>query len=116
VVKDSDGQFRELMVYDEARDALVEKGDMGSSERIRAIASNFNMTPEQAVRSIRLRAQVRQDMVSFAAQRENEAILGARWVADSNDALWGALEKHRTDSGAALEEWRAWFGKVAGHL
>ena len=115
VVKDGDGQFRELLVYDESRDALVEGGDIGSSERVRAIARSFNITTEQAVQSIRLRAQVRQDMVSFAAEHNNEAVLGARWVADANDALWGALERHRTDFAAALDDWRAWFGKNAGY-
>ena len=116
VVKDSDGQFRELMAYDEGADQLVEKGDLASSERIRAIARSFNFTPEQAVRAIRLRAQVLQEMVSFAAGLKNDAVLGARWVADANDALWGALERHPTDFSAALDEWRAWFGRRTAGL
>jgi type IV secretory pathway ATPase VirB11/archaellum biosynthesis ATPase len=116
VVKDGEGQFRELLAYDEASDALVEKADLASSERIGAIARSFNFTPQQAVESIRLRAQVRQDMVSFSAERGNVSVLGARWVADANDALWGALEKDRTDFSAALEEWRGWFAKRTAGL
>ena len=115
VVKDRDGEFRELLAYDEAKDALIEKGDMASSERIRAIAQNFNITPGQAVDAIRLRAQIREEMVSFATAHNDESVLGARWVADANDALWGALEKHRTDFGRALEEWKEWFQKKTGH-
>jgi flagellar protein FlaI len=115
VVKDRDGEFRELLVYDEGKDALIESGNIGSSERVRDIARSFNLTPQQALQAIRLRAQIREDMVSTAAAHDNSSVLGARWVADANDALWGALEKHRTDFGSALEEWRAWFGKMTGY-
>ena len=115
VVKDHDGEFRELMVYDEKKDMLVETDAIPSSQRIRAIARNFNFTPEEAMQAIRLRARIREEMVSFSMERNNQAVLGARWVADANDALWGALEKHRTDFSSALNEWKAWFEKMTAY-
>lgn len=111
VVKDGDGEFRELMVYDEKKDSLVETEHIRSSARIGAIARSFNYTAEQAMQSLRLRARMREEMVSFSRAHDNQAVLGARWVAAANDALWGALEKHRSDLPAALNEWKSWFEK-----
>jgi len=111
VLKERDGEFRQLMVYDEKKDTMVETEHIKDSERLGAIARSFNLTPEQTMQGLRLRARVREEMVSFSKEHDNPAVLGARWVAAANDALWGALEKHRTDYAAALNDWKAWFEK-----
>jgi type IV secretory pathway ATPase VirB11/archaellum biosynthesis ATPase len=115
VDKEREGAFRPLLVYDEAADRLVEAGDMKGSPRLAAIARGWNLAPEQAVQAVRLRALVREELLAFARERSNPSVLGARWVASSNDALWAALEKRRTDFSAALEDWKAWFAKATAY-
>jgi len=115
VDKDREGVFRELMVYDEARDCLVETDEMKGSQRLSAISRSWNLSDEQAVQAVRLRARVREELVSFARERNNQSVLGARWVADANDALWAALEKKETDFAGALNEWKNWFAKATAY-
>jgi hypothetical protein len=116
VDKESEGAFRQLMVYDEAKDCLVETDNMRGSQRLSAIARSWNLSGEQAVQAARLRSRVREELVSFARERKSAAVLGARWVAESNDAMWAALERRRTDYAAALEDWKAWFAKATTYL
>jgi archaeal flagellar protein FlaI len=115
VDKDREGAFRPLMVYDEGKDCLVEAGDLGGSPRLSAIARGWNLSAGQAAQAVRLRSRVREEMVGFARERSGQSVLGARWVAESNDALWAALEKRRTDFSGALEDWKAWFAKATAY-
>ena len=115
VDKDREGAFRPLMVYDEAKDCLVEAGDLRGSPRLSAIARGWNLSAEQAAQAVRLRSRVREEMVGFARERASQPVLGARWVADANDALWAALEKRKTDFAGALEDWKAWFSKATAY-
>ena len=112
VDKDEEGAFRQLMAYDEGKDCLVESDGLKGSRRLATIARNWNLSTEQAVQAVRLRAMVRQELVSFSTERENPSVLGARWVADANDALWAALERRRTDFAGALVDWKGWFAKA----
>jgi len=115
VVKGAEGQFRELMTYNERTDSLVESDQLRSSERIGAITSAWGISVDEALLGIRLRARIMEEMVSFARNHNNPSVLGAKWVAESNDALWGAQEKHRSDHAAALEEWKRWFDKATSY-
>jgi len=115
VDKEREGVFRQLMVYDETRDCLVETGEMKGSQRLAAIARSWNLSDEQAVQAVRLRARVREELVSFSRERNNQKVLGASWVADANDALWASLEKRQTDFSGALNEWKNWFAKATAY-
>ena len=115
VDKEEEGAFRQLMVYDEGKDCLVESDGLKGSRRLATIARTWNLSVEQAVQAVRLRAMVRQELISFSTERGNSSVLGARWVADANDALWAALERRRTDFAGALEDWKAWFAKATAY-
>lgn len=115
VDKEREGAFRQLMVYDEARDCLVETEEMKGSQRLAAISRSWNLSAEQAVQAVRLRSRVREELVSFARERNDPSVLGARWVADANDALWASLEKRQTDFAGALNEWKNWFMKATAY-
>ena len=113
--KDREGKFLELMVYDESRDSLVETGNIAGSRRLAAIAQSWGLGPGEAVQAVRLRARIREELVAFAREHDNRSVLGARWVADANDALWAALEKRKTDFAGALDDWKEWFGKATAY-
>ncbi|MGQ9583242.1 MAG: ATPase, T2SS/T4P/T4SS family [Thermoplasmatota archaeon] len=115
VVKESDGEFRPLMTYSEERDCLVEAEGMRDSSRVRSIARSWGLSPEEATQNIRLRARVKEELVGFARARGSAAVLSAKWVADSNDALWAILERRGKDYSGALEEWKAWLEKATSY-
>jgi flagellar protein FlaI len=115
VDKEREGAFRQLMVYDEGRDCLAETAEINGSPKLAAIARSWNLSPGQAVQAVRLRARVREELISFARERPNPSVLGARWVADANDALWAALEERKTDFSGALEDWKRWFAKATAY-
>ncbi|MBM4250077.1 MAG: type II/IV secretion system ATPase subunit [Euryarchaeota archaeon] len=115
VDKEEEGGFRQLMAYDEGQDCLVEAEGMRGSRRLAAIARNWNLSDGQAMQAVRLRSRVREELVAFARERNNPSVLGARWVAESNDALWAALERRRTDYATALDDWKGWFGKATAY-
>ena len=109
-----DGQFQDLMVYDETNDALLETDVFKySSEKVGKIARSWGLTMEQALHNIEVRAAYRQKMVDYAAEHGKPQILGAAWVARSNSTFWTLLEKAQArgkmDYDAILAEWTTWF-------
>ena len=109
-----DGQFQDLMVYDETNDALLETDVFKySSEKVGKIARSWGLTMEQALHNIEVRAAYRKKMVDYAAEHGKPQILGAAWVARSNSTFWTLLEKAQArgkmDYDAILAEWTTWF-------
>ena len=115
-----DGHFQDLMLYDEAKDALVETDALKySSEKIGKIARSWGLTMEEALRNIEVRAAYRQRMVDYSKEHGKPQVLGASWVARANGTFWSLLEKSRAegkkDYDAILSEWTRWFEQVAAY-
>ncbi len=115
VAKERDGEFRPLMSYSEGRDCLVEADGLRGSEKVRSIARSWGLSPDEAVQNIRLRARVKEELVAFARARGSSSVLSAKWVADSNDALWAILERRVRDYSGALEDWKAWLERATAY-
>ncbi|MGC8912621.1 MAG: ATPase, T2SS/T4P/T4SS family [Thermoplasmata archaeon] len=117
VVKEEgkEGQFNDLMKYDEHSDALVETDVFKkNSERIKAIADAWGIDYWEAIQNIGVRAAYRAKIVEHAKAYNKPQLLTAKWVAASNNAFWQILEKHYTrgkkvDYVALLNEWNKWF-------
>lgn len=117
VVKEEgkEGQFNDLMKYDEHSDTLVETEIFKkSSERIKAIADSWGIDYWEAIQNIGVRAAYRAKIVEYAKAYNKPQVLTAKWVAASNNAFWQILEKHysskkKVDYVALLNEWNKWF-------
>ncbi|MEM3341643.1 MAG: ATPase, T2SS/T4P/T4SS family, partial [Thermoplasmata archaeon] len=110
-----EGVFQDLMVYNEAVDSLVETEYLRHSERVGTIAFNFGMSMEDAIQNIKVRSAIREKMVQFAFQHNNPSLLSAKWVAASNNAFWGAIDKKSKNRNMTYQdvfnEWETWFKK-----
>jgi type IV secretory pathway ATPase VirB11/archaellum biosynthesis ATPase len=116
VLKESgvDGDFQDLMTYDDARDALVETDAMKySSEKVGKIAASWGMSMEDALRNIDMRAAIKEKIVETARALNAPELLSAPWVVRANNKLWNLIEAHaaggRIDYPAVESEWMAWF-------
>ncbi|MEM3413240.1 MAG: ATPase, T2SS/T4P/T4SS family, partial [Thermoplasmata archaeon] len=117
VVKEEgkEGQFNDLMKYDEHSDTLLETEVFKkNSERIKAIADSWGIDYWDAIQNIGVRAAYRAKIVEYAKSYNKPQVLTAKWVAASNNAFWQILEKHysskkKLDYVALLNEWNKWF-------
>ena len=102
-----DGEFRELLVYDEEKDALVETPDFRSnSERLQAIAGQWGIGYDDLLRAIETRAKVKHTLAEAGDDK-----LSAKWNALANAHYWqlvGSAED-RADYDAIYARWRQWF-------
>ncbi|MEM2868832.1 MAG: type II/IV secretion system ATPase subunit [Thermoplasmata archaeon] len=115
VVKEKDGEFRPLMTYCEDKDCLVEAEGLKGSEKVRSIARSWGLSPEEALQNIRLRARVKEELVTFAKVHDNSSVTSAKWVANSNGALWTLLERHGKDYPSVMRDWKGWFEKATSY-
>ncbi len=120
VLKESgvDGDFQDLMVYEDASDALAETDAMKyASEKVGKIAASWGMSMEDALRNIDLRAAIREKMVETARAKNAPALLAAPWVVRANNRFWNLVEAHasggRVDYDTVEREWMAWFEGAA---
>ena len=108
-----DGEFRELLVYDEEKDALVETPDFRSgSERLQAIAGQWGIGYADVLGSIETRAKVKHTLAEAGGEK-----LSAKWNALANAQYWqlvGSAED-RTDYDAIYAKWRQWFDARAAY-
>jgi len=117
VVKEEgkEGQFNDLMKYDEHSDTLVETEIFKkSSERIKAIADSWGIDYWDAIQNIGVRAAYRAKIVEYAKAYNKPQVLSAKWVAASNNAFWQLVEKYyakgkKIDYVALLNDWNKWF-------
>jgi type IV secretory pathway ATPase VirB11/archaellum biosynthesis ATPase len=111
----ADGEFRELMRYDDATDSLVETEHMKTgSERLAAIASSWGLTYGDVLANLGVRAQIKAGLV--AASRTSVELAGAKWNASSNARFWGFVERYGAKDGyqPVYSEWGRWFESESG--
>lgn len=110
-----DGDFQDLMVYNDKLDRLVETDAFKyNSEKIGEIAGQWGITMEEALENIETRAKIREIMVNYAEKSGNMEILTAKWVASSNNAFWTLVEQHYSNFGhidykKLISDWKLWF-------
>ncbi len=117
------GTFRELLLYDEASDALLETpAIVDGSDRIKRIAQAWGLTYDEAMENVRLRGRIREKLVEVARDQNRMDVLSAPWVASSNAAFWELLERHaeeivdhRADYDALYSEWLEWLRGALAH-
>jgi type IV secretory pathway ATPase VirB11/archaellum biosynthesis ATPase len=109
------GQFRDLMVYDEETDSLVETEHLlDGSDRIRTVAEQWGLDYEQALTNIRARARMREMMAGSAAS--NPALLGPETVVKANAQYWSLVEAlGSAEPGRLMNEWGRWFERSANY-
>jgi type IV secretory pathway ATPase VirB11/archaellum biosynthesis ATPase len=117
IVKEAEGDFRDLLLFNEMEDRLL-SGD-GESSRIHNIAKSWGMRAQDAIGNIEVRSRMREAIVDFALKEDRPSLLEAGFVIRSNVAFRQLIEKHHSsgaiDCGGVLREWKEWFNKVAGY-
>lgn len=106
--------FQDLLVYNPASDAL-ESTDIfaGASEIIGTIATRWNITYEDALKSINMRGKIKQDMVDTAAGNDMPELLELEHVVAANNML-RLLNEHQIQGGGVdyeslYSQWGDWF-------
>ncbi|MEE9474041.1 MAG: type II/IV secretion system ATPase subunit [Candidatus Hydrothermarchaeaceae archaeon] len=105
--------FKDLMVYNSAKDCLDADGSFSKSEIISSIAARWDMTVEQALKNIELRANIKKDMVDFSEQNNFDRILEVDHVVTVNNEF-RALNEKQIRSGSVdyyvlYRDWKKWF-------
>ncbi len=118
--EDEENLFQDLLLYDETKDELLETDAFNyRSERIGTIAASWNMSLEECIENIQIRAKYRQMMVDYARAHTKPQLLSAEWVAKSNSTYWNLIEKHRSgskvDNNKVIKDWTAWFERSASY-
>ncbi|MEW5936428.1 MAG: type II/IV secretion system ATPase subunit [Candidatus Thermoplasmatota archaeon] len=118
VVKEEgrEGEFRELMTYDQRSDALVPASTLSSSERVRMIAGLWGMSTEDALANIQVRGEIKDALCRAAERSGRRELLSAHWNARANARYWELVEemKGRFNNPSLLARWRAWFDSLTG--
>lgn len=103
------GSFTDLVQYVNLG-WLHEKEDLGL---ISKAAKSLNMSLEEALENIGLRAEMR-EFLNHMHARHGKNFLGPEWVCHANEFMWRNLESGKTDTKSILEGFKNWFGKVNG--
>jgi type IV secretory pathway ATPase VirB11/archaellum biosynthesis ATPase len=118
--EDEDNMFQDLMLYNESTNKLTETEAFNyRSERIGTIAASWNMSLEECIENIHMRAKYRQMMVEYARVHKKPQLLSAEWVSKSNSTFWNLVDKNREgskiDNKKVIEDWEKWFERSAGY-
>ncbi len=116
--EDEDNMFQDLMLYNESADELTETEAFNyRSERLGTIAASWNISLEECIENIQMRAKYRQMMVDYARENNKPQLLSAEWVSKSNSTFWNLIEKHREgpkiENKKVIEDWQKWFERSA---
>ena len=117
LVKDSqEGQFNDLLVYDDTTDSLVETPHFAkSSSKIADIARQWGLTYDQALANIRARGQMRQEMVDFSPR--NQSVLSPAGVVKANGQYWNLVDQMGSgEPGQLMNQWNNWFQRSAPYV
>lgn len=76
-------------------------------------ANSLNMSLEEALENIRLRAAMR-EFLNNMYNKHGKDFLGPEWVSHANEYMWRNLESGKTDAENILQGFKKWFGKVNG--
>ncbi|MEE8402882.1 MAG: type II/IV secretion system ATPase subunit [Candidatus Hydrothermarchaeaceae archaeon] len=105
--------FTDLMVYDSTKDRLEVTDSFSNSEIIRSIAARWNMTVEQALKNIELRANIKKHMVDFSEQNNFDRILEVDHVVMANNEFRTLNEEQirsgNVDYDVLYGDWKKWF-------
>lgn len=105
--------FNDLMVYNSKKDCLEAGNSFSESEIIKSIAERWNMTMEQVLKNIELRANIKKDMVEFSEQNNFDRILEVDHVVMANNEFRALNEEQirsgRVDYDALYGDWKKWF-------
>jgi len=111
---DPDKVFRDIMKYDAAKDSLISTNllDTGQSEIIRNIAKKWGITVEKALENIKLRVDIKKEIVKHSDN--NQYLLEAKANRDANNCFWTLIEeskkKHKeVDYNYVRSNWMKWF-------
>jgi len=107
-----EGAFRDLLVYDEAKDALAETPYFRSgSERLQRIADQWGMSYQDVLQNIEARAKIKHTMAEAG-----EVMSSARWNAAANAQFWQLVSATgaERDYEGIYKKWRQWFEARAG--
>ena len=99
------GEFNRLGWYDPSSASL--RLDLDGSETLERIARSWGITPEEAVENVRVRARLREMLVSFAHTKGQE-YLEPRWLLRSNEFLWQGMGSE-SDPGCHCEDFDRWL-------
>ena len=111
-----DGEFADLLVYDDSSDSLVEtKHFAESSSKIADIARQWGLTYDEALSNIRARGQIRQEMVD--ASLSNKNILSPSGVVKANGQYWNLVDQMGSrEPGKLMNPWNHWFQRSAPYV
>lgn len=107
----SEGGFRDLMVYDWARDELRPSSALESSQLLRRVASKWGVELGEVLEDWRMRSEVHRELVESSVKLGLPELLEAGFVARSNGVLQGLIEAQPSggDRREVLRGWRRWL-------
>jgi len=104
-----DGEFSDLMNFE----GRLEPTDFfkRNSKKIGEIARSWGLSYNEAVKNIKLRAEIKKKMVKTSVDMNDETILSAEWVAKANNKFWNLISKYGAsrDYSRIEEKWMKWF-------
>jgi flagellar protein FlaI len=111
---DAEAIFQDILRYDTSTDELCSTDllEMGQSHLIQTIAKKWGISVENALENIRLRAEMKNMIVTSSAQ--NPELLEAATVQDANNMFWLCIEESKrrhkqVDYEDVWCRWREWF-------
>jgi flagellar protein FlaI len=113
---EQEGQFRDLLVYDEAKDTLVETPHLRQgSERLAAIAGQWGLSRDELLQNLEARAKLKHTLVEASA-KGGEALLSAKWNMLANAYFWQLVGSAtgEPDYERLYAKWRQWFDARSG--
>lgn len=106
------GEFNALMKYDFSKGKLSAFSST-RSEVVSRIADSWNMTYEEAVENIHVRARIREALIE-AGRTKGAMYLDPEWTCMSNELLWQHMDSGSRDYDAILEELRCRISDKGG--
>jgi type IV secretory pathway ATPase VirB11/archaellum biosynthesis ATPase len=112
--------FTDLMVYNSEHDRLEVTPALSKSNFIKSIAERWNLTMEQTLENITLRAKIKKDMVDFSEANNFDKILEVDHVVAANNKLRALNEEQiasgRIDYNAIYRDWKEWFKEYSAYV
>jgi type IV secretory pathway ATPase VirB11/archaellum biosynthesis ATPase len=117
---DPNDVFKDLMAYNSEKDCLEACDSLSKSAFIKSVAKRWNLTIEQALENIGLRAKIKKDMVDFCEQNDFDRILEVDHVVAANNEFRALNEEQiragRVDYGALYLDWKKWFKEYSARV
>ena len=118
---DPDKVFQDTMNYDAKIDSLKSTDllDMGQSQIIENISKKWGISVEKALQNIRLRAEIKKEIVKQA--KEKPVLLELEANRDANNSFWMFIEESKNrnskvDYEKVKKRWFEWFEKYIKNI